>query len=64
MDRVASRELPRSLEGVPDLLTFSPIFVSEKWRKLDHNMGNATELYDAMVIPKSLCYSCHQAFAS
>ena len=46
MAKVASRALPTSMEGVPDLLAFGPIFKSEKWRKLKHNMHNAPTLFD------------------
>lgn len=45
-DRVASRELPDSYEGLPDLLVWDHVDKSDKWRGLAHNLGNATVLYD------------------
>lgn len=44
--KVASRALPTSMEGVPDLLAFGPIYQSEKWRELKHNMHNPPALFD------------------
>ena len=46
MTKIASRALPTSMEGVPDLLTFGPIVKSEKWRKLKHNMHNTPALFE------------------
>ena len=46
MDRVASRALPASYEGLPDLLTMNWLMPGDVWRGLKHNMDNATILWN------------------
>ena len=52
MDRMASRELPESYEGLPDLLTMTMagIVKADKWKHLPHNMADASELWDMFAI--------------
>lgn len=46
LDRPASRELPDDYEGLPDLLAWAGVFLSDKFKWMSNNMRNASELWE------------------
>lgn len=50
LERPASVELPRSAEGLPDLLSFNGIRETDKWKVLPNNLGGAQRLWETWTV--------------